>query len=317
MRYFIQLFMSIMVLGGSPVLLAQEKMRLPLKAVDLPSREDGSLIRYYQQSPVNSEGQASESLLLLIQGSGCQSVANQSATMQKMAEILPESDIVWVEKRGLEAITKSGITDESCPLGYYQHESVWQRVQDYQQVIQALSSQYTNITILGGSEGATIVGLLLLADLPINQAIALNGGGQYFFDDVLWSIEKTVQEPDRTSVLAGIKSFAEYILVMTEEELRQDQDYSSNHSARWWQEMLSLDMQEVWVKGKTPLLMVQTLGDNNVSVVSAEALFQELEKYPHITTLTFPALDHGFKDAKGNIHVEVIIAEIQRWLQTL
>lgn len=280
-------------------------------------REDGSLIHYYLQAPlleVESSKELVTTLLVLIQGSSCVPISAQSEIMRKMAQVMPKAEVLWVEKRGLEEANTDSLGDlESCSERYYQHESLYQRVEDYKAVITSLADQYSQIVLLGASEGTTIVGLLRQDGLAIDASIALNGGGQYFMEDILWNMEQTLVEPGRTDALEGIKNFAEHVLVMTEADLRQDQDFSSNHSLRWWQEMLLLDMLDVWQKGKSPLLMIQALGDNNVSVMSAEAMFLSLA-VPEITVRTFPDLDHGFKDEMGQSHGEDIVKVIEEWI---
>ena len=105
--------------------------------------------------------------------------------------------LLWIEKRGLESVLLEAPDEqihlENCPLDYYTYESFSQRVQDYTEVITALSKEYDEIILLGGSEGATIVGLLRQRSLPITVAIALNGGGQYFFDDICGVSHKQYQ----------------------------------------------------------------------------------------------------------------------------
>lgn len=282
-------------------------------------REDGSSIHYYLQKYERDSDRivgAPKRLLLLIQGSGCAPISQQSETMQKLASVLPESNQLWVEKRGLEGHSAEAIVDfEACSSSYYQHESLFQRVSDYRDVLKKLAVYYYEVIVLGGSEGAIIAGLLRQENLPITAMIALNGGGQYFIDDILWNIEKTVPEPYRTEALVGIRDFMEQAQQMSDRELDENRDNASNHSLRWWSEMFSLDMDFIWKKGDIPLLMIQTLGDDNVSVSSAMALFESLESYSHIETKFFPELDHGFKNRDGVSEIEAIITHIQSWLQ--
>lgn len=238
--------------------------------------------------------------------------------MLKMATILPDSDVLGVEKRGLELVSPEAlVNDDECPRSYYQHESLFKRTEDYRKVLNALSADYEQMIVLGGSEGAIIAGLLRQEDLPITATISLNGGGQHFRDDIFWSIEKAVPESDRASALAGVEEFIQDIQTMTANALDEMKENPSNHSVRWWFEMLSLDMLDVWQKGDHPLLMIQTLGDNNVSVPSAMTLFKDLEEYSHIHTLAFPALDHGFHDENGASKVDEIIQQIQYWLKPI
>ncbi|WP_260280016.1 hypothetical protein [Proteus terrae] len=47
-------------------------------------------------------------------------------------------------------------------------------------MLDKLSSQYPNIILIGGSEGATMVHLVVAKRNDIKAAIALNGGGVFF-----------------------------------------------------------------------------------------------------------------------------------------
>ncbi len=78
--------------------------------------------------------------------------------------------------------------------------------------------------------------------------------------------------------------------------------------------MLNLDMADVWKQSDISLLMIQTLGDNNVSVTAAKLMFEDLSDYAHIQVTTYPELDYGFKDADGNSHIVTVITDIQKWL---
>ena len=46
-------------------------------------------------------------------------------------------------------------------------------------MLDKLSPNYTNIVLLGGSEGATMVHLVVAERHDISAAIALNGGGRF------------------------------------------------------------------------------------------------------------------------------------------
>lgn len=305
------------------VVFADTHPRFEMQDLESILREDGSEIYYdlrktQDGSQIQKSAQKPRVLLVLIQGSGCLPISQQSQTMRLLATVMPESDQLWVEKRGLESVLLEAPDEqihlENCPLDYYTYESLSQRVQDYTEVITALSKEYDEIILLGGSEGATIVGLLRQRSLPITAAIALNGGGQYFFDDILWSISQTVPDPEKSILLAEITGFIKMMQAISDDELEQFTDYSSNHSARWWREMLNLDMADVWKQSDISLLMIQTLGDNNVSVPAAKLMFEDLSDYAHIQVTTYSELDHGFKDADGNSHIVTVTTDIQKWL---
>jgi len=119
-------------------------------------REDGSVIHYYL-----FKGQAqSKVLLLILQGSSCNSVLKIDPIFDEYRSISPSADLLLIEKYGIDQTLQYDANDErsDCPDGYIRHDSPKQRVADVHQVLNAVSEQhqYERIVIVGGSEGAVI-----------------------------------------------------------------------------------------------------------------------------------------------------------------
>ena len=124
-------------------------------------RSDGSLIDYYIRK--NSRTNISNTLLLVLQGSSCNSVA-QIKSIDDVAVVWPDTNILLIEKYGITStLTYSkGGERKDCPSEYLKMDSLDQRVSDVLQVIkniQAMDS-YENYLMLGGSEGAAIANIV-------------------------------------------------------------------------------------------------------------------------------------------------------------
>ncbi|WP_286145983.1 hypothetical protein [Shigella sp. FC1967] len=118
-----------------------------------------------------------------MQGSDCNSIKNNTFIQETFGQWLPNSDVLMVEKYGITAqLPYSQYEGEriDCPKSYKRHDNPTQRAEDYEAVLDNLSPQYPNIILIGGSEGATMVHLVVAKRNDIKAAIALNGGGRFF-----------------------------------------------------------------------------------------------------------------------------------------
>lgn len=141
-------------------------------------RQDNSELIYY----LDKQAEHNKTLLVLMQGSDCNSIKNNTFIQETFGRWLPSSDVLMVEKYGITAqltyFDDNG-EREDCPKNYKLHDNPSQRLADYLAVLDKLSPNYTNIVLLGGSEGATMVHLVVAERHDISAAIALNGGGRF------------------------------------------------------------------------------------------------------------------------------------------
>ncbi|HGN1303329.1 TPA: alpha/beta hydrolase family protein [Proteus mirabilis] len=271
-------------------------------------RQDNSELIYY----LDKQAEHNKTLLVLMQGSDCNSIKNNTFIQETFGRWLPSSDVLMVEKYGITAqLTYSDDNGEreDCPKNYKLHDNPNQRLADYLAVLDKLSPNYTNIVLLGGSEGATMVHLVVAERHDISAAIALNGGGRFFLDDVLYNIRNTTP---KEHVEEAINSFQQLANAIITNQIG-DEQFVSEHSKLWWQQYLAIDLLEVIKRNtQTPVLIVQTLDDINVDVAAFHQLSQEITQ-PNVTFIKYDKLNHGFYNQQGERLTGKVVQDIQQW----
>ncbi|WP_311747934.1 acyl-CoA thioester hydrolase/BAAT C-terminal domain-containing protein [Proteus penneri] len=271
-------------------------------------RKDGSEISYY----MDKRAEKNQTLLVLMQGSDCNSIKNNVFIQETFGHWLPNSDVLMVEKYGITAQLPYSQYDGEridCPKSYQRHDNPKQRIEDYEAVLDKLSSQYPNIILLGGSEGATIVHLMVTKRNDIKAAIALNGGGRFFLDDVLYNIRHTTPKEHVEDAINSFQQFADAI----KNNQIDDEQFISEHSKIWWQQFFTIDLLKVIKSNQhTPVLIIQTLNDTNVNVNAFYQLSRDINQ-PNVKFIKYEKLDHGFYNEQGERLTNKIINDIQQW----
>lgn len=280
------------------------------------SRPDGSLITYYLDiQQTTSSNTAATQLLLLIQGSSCNSVRRSDRINQRFARLIEEADVLTVEKYGIDAALSwsNNAEREDCPQEYLKHDRPKQRLADYQQVLNAVTAQkaYRQIVVLGGSEGALIANMLAAHAGQVDFAVSINGGGRWFLDDVLHSIEaQSDNEAAMQAAVNGFRGFSQHILNSAPSVINV-----SGHGYRWWRQMLEIDQRALLKQARVPVLVVQAGRDRAVAADKAKQMLEAL--IPVQSNLSFyhyPALDHQLLSEDGISEEAKVIADIQYWL---
>ena len=275
-------------------------------------KHDGKETYYYL---LKSDSNPSKELLVLIQGSDCKSVVNNQNMIKNFRGVLPNSDVLLVEKTGLTpdvGLDDPNALEEDCPVEYMKSDSYFERVDNYIAVLNQLKNQYQHIVILGGSEGAIVTNIIASKVDFIDAAISLNGGGQFFINDVIYSINKSLPAEEAQGAIEGFNQFADAVL---HDHLDDDQ-FPSNHGQNWWYEALTIDNKKLLQGVRKPHLVIQTLTDINVDVEGSQKMMSEVNN-PNITYKTYSTLDHYFKDGQDNNQTAVVIADIQDWYTNL
>ncbi|WP_387692136.1 alpha/beta hydrolase family protein [Photorhabdus sp. RM71S] len=270
-------------------------------------RHDGSEITYYLKQ------RGGKNLLVLIQGSDCNSIANNKFVNNTFSDIYPDSDVLTVEKYGINAsLPWSDVVERlDCPKAYIRLDTPEQRVKDYIQIIDYLKHQnkYKKIVILGGSEGAVVANLMTSQVNYIDRTVSLNGGGRYFADDVIHSMRSEVPPEHIDEAIKGFRDFQQKIATGN----NMGHIEMSNHGANWWRISLGIDQYKVLSQTKRPILIIQTLNDNSVSPGSAIKMEEQLKK-DNITFYQYPGLSHGFRNSEGVLQITPIVEDIKNWL---
>lgn len=275
-------------------------------------KHDDKEIHYYL---LKSDSNPSKELLVLIQGSDCKSVVNNQNLIKNFRGVLPNSDVLLVEKTGLTpdvGLHDPNSLEENCPVEYMRNDSYFERVDNYIAVLNQLKNQYQHIVVLGGSEGAVVTNIIASRVNFIDAAISLNGGGQFFINDVIYSINKSLPAEEAQGAIEGFNQFADAVL---HDHLDDDQ-FPSNHGQNWWYEALTIDNKKLLQGVRKPHLVIQTLTDINVDVEGSQKMMNEINN-PNITYKTYSTLDHYFKDSQDNNQTAVVIADIQDWYTKL
>lgn len=276
------------------------------------TRSDGSDIHYYLSAGTVPN---TDTLLLILQGSDCNSVTRIDSIFNDYRNVWPEADLLLVEKYGIDRqLSYSSAGDrQDCPESYLKGDSPRQRVADIRQVLDKIrnNDNYPQLIVLGGSEGAVIANLLA-SEREVSASIAFNGGGRWFKDDVLHSIQLESPNPEvAREALAGFEGFSQHILNSEPSEL-----VVSGHGYDWWQQMLSLDQQAVLQQIESPVLLIQSGQDRSVSPQKQAQLVNELRAAgkDNIHYLTYDALDHQFNKSDGSSDRKRVVADIRQWL---
>jgi esterase/lipase len=213
-----------------------------------------------------------------------------------------------VEKYGItQLLSYSNDERQDCPKAYLDNDSIDQRVQDYAQVLNHLKNDYENIYLIGGSEGAVVAALLSEKLDYIKATIAMNGGGQYFLDDLFYSIEKDVPIEHHEAAKASFKESLQTVLD------GKSNDYLSEHGKKWWQSVIAIDFQQTLENSKNKTLVIQTLNDDNVNWQGAVDMSKRIQS----DKVEFHFIDgqnHYFENEKGERSAEVLRTIIQNWL---
>lgn len=278
------------------------------------SRDDGSHISYY----LAQHSHDADTLLLILQGSDCNSVLNITSIHADYKYVWPEADLLLIEKYGIDNKLKYSADParKDCPAQYLEKDSPAQRVSGIKVVFDTVrkAGQYKTFILLGGSEGAVIANQVTADVDYIDATIAFNGGGRWFIDDVSHSIAAEYRNLEEAKKdIDDFKGFAEHVRSSKPFELE-----ISGHGYHWWHQMLSIDQLDTLQNVKSPLLIIQGGRDTSVSPQKTDEMVQRLKELrkDNIEYRRYEALDHGFKNSDGKILRKEIVSDMNKWLRS-
>lgn len=282
------------------------------------ARADGSRIHYYLEQ--RDEARPARQLLVIVQGSDCNSVTRVAAIHRYMVRVMPAADVLTVEKYGLDAsLAFDDDPDRAdCPPAYLRNDSPRQREQDLAAVIAELrgSHAYRQVIALGGSEGALVVHRLAAQPGRVDAGITFNGGGQWFLDDLLHSV--TTSSPAATEqAQRGIREFIRQLQAVPPAE--RDGLNISGHGYRWWRDSLATDQLALLRRSTVPMLIIQSGADRSVSPRSAQSMLGQLRRAgkDNIDYRRYPSLDHRLNGPDGRSEMPAVVAGMTAWLRDL
>ena len=281
------------------------------------SRTDGSKIDYYLID--HSTKNQSDTLLIVLQGSDCNSVLRIESIFSDLQHVWPKADLLLVEKYGINQELAYDVNAErkDCPSAYLKNDNPKQRVKDINTVLQAISKHrlYENFVVVGGSEGAVIANLLTAENSHIDATISFNGGARWFIDDVLHNIASEYEETEQAQEsIEGFKGFSQHLLKSEPFELEM-----SGHGYEWWYQTISIDQLHTLQKIQTPLLLLQGGIDLSVSPAKVNEMVSMLRESgkENIDYRFYQTLDHGFKNVEGKKELDKVVIDMNNWLKAV
>lgn len=277
-------------------------------------REDAGLITYYLHK--NDLRTASSDLLVVLQGSDCNSVMHMKA-IDRLRDVYGEADLLTVEKYGITAALPYRDRSErnDCPEGYLEHDTPELRVSDADLVIRTLREAYaySRVILIGGSEGAVVAGMLSARAEYVAAAVLFGCGGRYFRDDVIHSMKyqyRSKKELERN--VEGFTRFAEQIVSAEPFPVSM-----SDHGYSWWRSMLSLDQESVLASVRCPVLILQGSNDRSASTKKAAEMYVSLRKRgkTNIEYRVYDRYDHSLNLSLQDDSSERVVHDIRRWLR--
>jgi len=279
-------------------------------------RVDKSKLDYYL---IQESGDMQEKVLLLIlQGSDCNSIFHNDSIKSEYKKVWPTADLLLIEKYGINKnLPYSSVPERvDCPKSYIINDSPKQRVADIKAVLEVVRSQtkYTKLVVLGGSEGAVIANLLSTQLDYVDATVAFNGGGRWFMDDVLHNIVSSQQNSEELKAsIDGFKEFSNVILT-SEETVGIE---VSQHGYNWWRQMLAIDQLDLLQNVNSPLLILQGSADLSVSPQKVTEMVLALGEKDNIKYKVYEGLDHGWENSRGESKRNEVIFDIHTWLKSI
>ncbi len=278
-------------------------------------RPDSSFIDFYIKKHLSVP--ESDSILLVIHGSDCNSVLNLGI-IDKLEYAWPSADLLLVEKYGITSdLVFSGNEDrKDCPPAYIKRDNLDQRVSDILQVLGEIraSNSYLKYLIIGGSEGAVVANIVSSLTEYIDATVSFNGGGRWFIDDVKHSIkyEREITQELQTEI-TEITEMTSQILSNPDIDVK-----ISGHGSSWWQSVLTFDNQKVLQSVESPILIIQSQKDQSVSANKTDTMVQFLitNGKENIDYKKYDGLNHTFQTDSGESKFTDILKDINIWFGT-
>ncbi|MDQ8756863.1 alpha/beta hydrolase [Sphingosinicella sp. LHD-64] len=266
-------------------------------------RADGSRIVYHLAGPPR-RGRAP--ILIMFQGSGCDSVARNDRIPWMAARLAPNHVVLTVEKYGVAA----GADGESCVADYWRGNSLSQRVTDAAHVIAQLrQARWWNgqLVIFGGSEGGAVAAMLAPL-IPETRAV------------IVWSsgIGLPIGTMIRSALPPQMQAEADRVFLDARANPAADRQWGGA-SYRWWADALDMVPARSLAQTRVPVLLVHGTRDQSAPIASARAARDLVvgAGKANFTFREYEGYDHFMIDAEGVDHRVEVLAAIATWLRHL
>ena len=266
-------------------------------------RPDGTLIAYEIEY---RSARGRQPLLLMLHGSGCDSVARNDRLRWMAPQLAPGHALLTVEKYGVEP----GDDGESCSEGFRRRNTLQQRTLDVLQVIAALRRERWwngEIVLFGGSEGGAVAAMLAPLVPEARATIVWSSG-----------IGLPIGEMIRSALPPQMAQESERIFAEARANPTAEREWGGA-SYRWWADAVDLVPARSLALAEAPVLLIHGTRDQSAPIASARAargLVTAAGK-ANFAYREYEGYDHFMIDAEGVDHRAEVIAEAAEWLRRL
>lgn len=277
---------------------AQQPAAPPARVLERP---DGSAIHHYLEPPA---GAARRPALIMLQGSGCNSVGRNGRIAWMAPRLAPRHILVRIEKYGVAP----GADGENCSAEFWRGNTLHQRVLDVVQLVAALRRERWwngELVLFGGSEGGAVAAMAAPLIPEVRAVIVWSSG-----------IGQPVGEMIRSVLPPPMQQEAPRIFEEARDNPTGGRQWGGA-SYRWWADAVDLVPARSLVQARAPILLVHGGRDRSEPVASARATDELMRAAgrPHFTYREYPDYDHFMVDSAGVDHRAEVVAEIAEWLR--
>jgi len=270
---------------------------------------NGDSLKYYIGRKENDE--PSDKLLIMIQGSGRESVARRFGWGIEAAGL--GYDILYIEKFAFED-----------SLRFFQTDTRERRYNDITSVLKyaennVYKGHLKEIMIIADSEGGVIAPEITANNKKVNKLIVLGNGGLSGTEKTHLILEKEKKNNIKGYfTLSGINTDEQLdsLLIEIKQNPTTDKSFLGN-SYKYWNSYIYFDIDSQYERITIPTLII--IGDNDYSipVESITRLKDKLKGKSNFTFHIVPDANHSFIDTKGNkLFPEIMKNIIYPWFKS-
>ena len=268
----------------------------------LLDRPDGTRIAFYVDGAQKSRG-----AVLLLQGSGCEPVAEDARVLGLAPLLAPGSAVVTIEKYGVAAGLPAGALIEGCTADYWSGNTLSRRVLDAVQVVARLRQERWwngDLAIVGGSEGGAVAAMLAPLVPETRGTVIISSG-----------IGVPVGELILGAVPAPIAAAAPAVFADAKANPTGAKRWGGA-SYRWWADAVDLVPARMLLQTNAPVLLIHGSRDQFAPVRTARATRDLLARSGkrNLTYREYAGYDHFMRDAAGRDHRAAVLRDAGAWL---
>lgn len=265
------------------------------------ARADGSTIAYHVE--LRRPG-ARQPLLLMLQGSGCDSVLRNERIGWMALRLAPRHALLTIEKYGVA----TGSDGADCSEDYWRGNTLTRRALDAALVIGALRGQRWwdgRLVIFGGSEGGAVAALAA-PSIPETRAV------------IIWSsgIGLPVGQMIRSALPPPALAEVDRVFAEARADPASTRQWGGA-SYRWWADALDQVPARALLRTRAPVLLIHGTRDQYAPIAAARAARDLVAAggKANFAYREYDGYDHFMIDARGVDHRAQVVAGAAAWLR--